>query len=180
MAVRLENNISKKKIIGYGVPQGSILGPVLFCIYVNDLHAHVDCFLPQYADDTQSLHSGTIEDLNQIIKDTEDTHAKCRDYYLKNGLMFNSSKTQCTFIGNRQLLSNIPPNTMINFNGNIIHPSKHVKNLGVYIDRFMLFDVHINELNKKVIGILMCINRKGGSLDKQTSYCHTDTRFKPD
>ncbi len=82
--------------------------------------------------------------------------------------MFNSSKTQCTFIGNSQLLSNIPPNATINVNGNIIYPSKHVKNLGVYIDRFMLFDVHINDLNKKAIGILMYISRIGDSLDKQT------------
>ena len=153
MSVRLENNVSKKKIIDYGVPQGSILGPILFGIYVNDLQTHIDCFFVQYADDTQFLHSGTIENLNEVIKDTEYTLAKCRDYYLQNGLMFNSSKTQCIFIGNRQLLSNIPPNTTINFNGNIIHPSKQVKNLGVYFDRFMLFDTHINEVNKKAMGI---------------------------
>ncbi len=114
------------------------------------------------------MHAGTIKDITQIIKDTEDTYEKCRDYFLKTGLMFNSSKTQCIFIGNSQLISNIPPNTTINFNGNIIYPSKHVKNLGVYIDRFMLFDVHMNELNKKAIGILMYISRIGDSLDKQT------------
>ncbi len=119
--------ISKKNIIGHGVPQGSILGPILFGIYVNDLYAYVDCFLVQCADDTQFLHSGTIENHNEIIKSTEDTHAKCRDYYLKNGLMFSSSKTQYIFKGNRQLVSNILPNTTINFNGNAIYPSKHVK-----------------------------------------------------
>ncbi len=74
------------KIIDHGVPQGSILGPTLLGIYVNYLHVHVDCFLIQYDDDTQLLHSGTIEDLKQIIKDTEGTHVKSRDYYLNNGL----------------------------------------------------------------------------------------------
>ncbi len=145
-----------------------MFGPILFDIYVNDLHSHVDCFLIQYADDIQFLHSGTIDDLNKIIKDTENTHDKCRDYYLKNGLMFNSSKTQCIFNGNRQLLSNIPPNTTINFNGPIMHPSKHVKNLGIYIDRYMLFDVHIHELNKKATSILLYISKIGDSLHKQT------------
>ena len=82
--------------------------------------------------------------------------------------MFNSSKTQCIFIGNRQLLSHIPPNTTVNFNGNVIYPSKHVKNLGVYFDCYLLFDVHINELKKKVMGILMYISRIGDNLDKNS------------
>ncbi len=89
--------------------------------------SHVNCFLVQYADDTQFLHSNTIDKLDHLIKDTEETLVKCRRYFPKNGLMLNSSKTQCVFIGNRQLLSIIPPNTTINFNGDIIYPSNHVK-----------------------------------------------------
>ena len=168
MSVRLDNHVSKKTFINYGVPQGSILGPILFNIYVNDLAAYVNGFVVQYADDTQFLHSSTINNLDQLIKDTEETLAQCRMYYLKNGLMFNSCKTQCIFIGNRQLLCHIPPNTTVNFNGNIIYPSKHVKNLGVYFDRHMLFDVHISELNKKVMGILMFASRISDKLDKKS------------
>ncbi len=50
------------------------------------------------------------------------------------------------FIGNRQILSLIPLNTLIDCDGYIIYPSTHVKNLGVYVDKCMLFDVHINEV----------------------------------
>ncbi len=167
MSVRIENNISKKNGIAYGAPQGSILGPILLGIYVNDLFSHVNCFLVQYADDAQFLHSIIIDKLDHLIKDTEETLVKGRRYFLKNGLMFSSSKTQCVFIGNRQLLSSIPPNTTINFNGDILYQSNHVKNLGVYIDRYMIFKVHINELNKKVMGILMYISRISDKLDKQ-------------
>ena len=168
MSVRLTNNMSKKIKISYGVPQGSILGPILFGVYVNDLSAHVNCFPIQYADDTQFLHSNTLHNLEQLIRDTEDTLLRCRKYFLRNGLMLNSSKTQCIFIGNRQLLANIPPDTTIKCNGDIIYPSKHVKNLGLYIDRYMLFDVHINELNRKVMGIVMYISRISHNFDKKT------------
>ncbi len=89
---------SKNNSIGYGVPQGSILVPILFGIYVNDLSSHVNSFLVQYADDTQFLHSNAIDKLNHLIKVTEETLAKCRRYFLKNGLMPNSSKTQCTYV----------------------------------------------------------------------------------
>ncbi len=92
----------------------------------------------------------------------------CRRYFLKNGLMLNSAKTQCIFIGNHQLLANIPPNTVINCNGDTIFPSRHVKNLGLYFDSYMLFDVHIDELNKKVIGILMFISSISHNFDKST------------
>ncbi len=60
---------------------------------MNDLSTNINGFLVQYADDTQFLHSGTIHDLEQLIKDTEETLPQCKRFYLKNGLMFNSSKT---------------------------------------------------------------------------------------
>ncbi len=168
MSVRQDNHTSKKTIIEYGVPQCSILGPILFNIYVNDLSTNVNGFLVQYADDTQLLHSWTIHALDQLIKDTEETLAQCKSFYLRNGPMFNSSKTQCIFIVNRQTLSHIPPNTTLNFDGNIIHPSKHAKHLGVYLDRYLLFDVHINELKRKVMGILFYVSRISDSLDKNS------------
>ncbi len=85
-----------------------------------------------------------------------------------NGLMLNSKKTQCIFIGNRQLLSRIPRDTFINCDGEHISPNTYVKNLGVYIDRYMLFDVHISEVNKKVMGLLMFIRRISDNFDKPT------------
>ncbi len=73
--------------------------------------------------------------------------------------MLNSNKTQFIFIGTLQLLSSIPDDMTINFDGNKIPINKHVKILGVYFDKFMTFDTHIHQLNKKVIGIIMFINR---------------------
>lgn len=145
MSVQLQNIIWKINNIAYGVPQHSILGLILFGIYVNG-------FAVQYAHDTQFLHSNTIHNLNSLIKKTNGTLTKCRGYFLRNELLLSSSKAQSVFIGNRQLLSNIPPNTI---KCNVGHnaPKEHVKRIGLY--RCMLFDVYINEVSKKVKGILM-------------------------
>lgn len=59
--------------IVYKAPKGSILGPLLIGIYLNDLSASVKCFLELYADDMQLFPSRTLENVDQLIDDTENT-----------------------------------------------------------------------------------------------------------
>ncbi len=102
-----------------------------------------------------------LETLNQLF-------LKLKRYFLTNVLMLNPAKTQCIFIGSHQLLSLILPDTRVSFDGDSIHPSTHVKNLGVYLDRYMTFDVYVNELKKDVVGTLMYIYRISLNFEKRT------------
>ncbi len=61
-----------------------------------------------------------------------------KKYFLMNGLMLNSKKTQCIFICSRRILAHVPPDTVIKVDGEFMIPSTKVKNLGVHLDRFML------------------------------------------
>ncbi len=67
-SVKLNNTISGKANVPFRVPQGSTLGPILFIVYVNDISDYItDCTLNEYADDTQLLYQGHLENLNEII-----------------------------------------------------------------------------------------------------------------
>ncbi len=131
---------------------------------------HIHWKLPTtipYTDDTQFLHTNTVDNLNLLIRNTESTLFRLKSYFLRNGLLLNPNKTQCIFIGNHQLLTLIPLNTKISFGRDSMHPRTLVKNLGVYMDRYMAFDVHVSELNK-VIETLMHIYRISLNFEKRT------------
>ena len=164
--VRSGNNLSEKLPISFGVPQGSILGPILFSIYVNDMKEHFpDCLLVQYADDVQFLLNGNINEIPTLKNNAEIILKRAKAYFQKVGLLLNEKKTQCIFIGSRQYISRLPEDIGITFNEKILVPSKQVKNLGVYFDNFMTFSIHIEEMSKKVNGLLFYLNRIKDQLD---------------
>lgn len=165
-SVRIDSFVSSSRPINYGVPQGSILGPILFSIHINDMQkALKKYFLVQYADDAQIVISDTIENIGDLIKRAEAAFKDAKKYFQKNGLNVNEGKTQCVFIGSRQLISRIPPDIILHFGNASIIPLQSVKNLGVYMDPYMLFDVHVSHICRKVNGLLIYLNRVKESLD---------------
>ena len=178
-SVKIGNVISNSTDITYGVPQGSILGPILFLIYLNDMcNVNFNCSIVQYADDCQFILKGKVEDLNKIVKNAENTLIKAKDYFDENGLLINAKKTQCMCVGSRHSIAKIPDHLRISFDGNDIIPANTVKNLGVHMDRFMTFDTCIQEMRKKVMGILIYLNRMKDNIPpppKYTGYSSTNT-----
>ena len=168
-SVRLGSTVSSQRTIKYGVPQGSILGPILFLIYINDMSSFLkEYFIIQYADDTQIILEGGINEIRELIDRAQIALNEAKLYFQRNGLNVNEQKTQCMFTGSRQLVSLIPSDTVINFGNAVITPSKSVKNLGIYMDQYMLFDIHINYISSKINGILMFLNRIKERFDRET------------
>ena len=91
----------------------------------------------QYADDTQFIHTGDVNDIHGLMRRGEDYIKKAQLYFNKNGLMLNANKTQCMLFGIGGLLSQMSPDTHMQVNDNQIVPRKSLKNVGIHFDNHM-------------------------------------------
>lgn len=154
--VYLENNRSSLKDINCGVPQGSILGPVLFLIYINSLSkVTLNGVLSLFADDTTIIYfsSNHNEITNKIKTDVDNIFIWLQQHKLT--LNFNKS----SFMNISKKTIDIPT-LPINFNDKTINYQKTIKFLGLYIDERLSWNAHIDKIRSKLaplIGILFKI-----------------------
>ena len=148
------NGISSEVLkITCGVPQGSVLGPLLFLIYINDLpniSNKLQFFL--FADDTNIYFDS--HDLKVIEKTVNDELKKLTLWLNINRLALNVSKTNFViFRANKPIYYNV---TLI-MNKKALEQKDHVKYLGVLVDEHLRWDYHINNVARKIgrgVGIL--------------------------
>ena len=128
------------------MPQGSVLGPLLFLLYINDLpniSSKLKIFL--FADDTNIYLDS--HDPNTLEKEMNRELRKLYDWLGINRLSLNVTKTNFVLFHS----INKPKSSItIKINKKSIEEVKYVKYLGVLIDSHLTFKYHINELTKKV------------------------------
>lgn len=151
--VYCNHTYSSQKQKTRGVPQGSVLGPILFLIYVNDIvNASSEIKYTIYADDTTLLFSDN--DLNALHAKATIELFKVNSWICANDLNLNTTKTKCMSFKNRSMKFAIPTITL---NGQIIECVRSMKFLGVIIDEHLNWAIHINHIClilSKIIGIL--------------------------
>ena len=142
---RVEGNLSTEKEVRSGVPQGSVIGPFLFNIFVADLSLALDCFIVRYADDTTLLLSGiTAAELQIKAKVNLE---KAAAWFYENYLLNNKDKVQMLLCGRCE--SEEWKDFTLEIDGVTISPGKNLRLLGVILDPFLSFNDHISMTLRK-------------------------------
>ena len=135
------------------MPQGSILGPVLFNIFFNDIfHVIKNCKLYNYADDNNV--SAADHDLSNLVFNLVEDSLRLIKWFAENHMKANPDKFQAIAVGKHTMDENITVNLE---NNNVINCEEHVKLLGDTIDFNLNFNRHIsNVCKKRHLGSSMC------------------------
>ncbi|PFX12690.1 putative RNA-directed DNA polymerase from transposon BS [Stylophora pistillata] len=134
--------------LSLGVPQGSVLGPLLFIVFINDLPSTIHrCKIILYADDTALFFAGrNIQTIQSTLQ--EDLNA-VDEWFSLNRLLVNYDKTNVMLFGSKQRLARSQGLSLFLF-GNLLELSNTVKYLGLIFDASMNWHEHINSISNKV------------------------------
>ena len=163
--VSLNGLVSDSKPVTCGVPQGSILGPLLFLIYINDMHNAIkNSSVYNFADDTNLLFSHKNQNtLRKILnKDLKSLY----EWLCANRLSLNVAKTE--FMVFRPPRKSLSDRIVLTLNKTKIFESTKIRYLGIILDPRLTWKEHIHELSKK-------LNKSIGMLYKTRHFCPTST-----
>ena len=137
--------LSGSMIIEHGVPQGSILGPLLFLIYINDIESSSDAGLVIFADDTTAILKDKC--LDSLIGQMRETMLGIERWFITNRLSLNADKTENIIFTLRDQDDDLDENFQ----------TDSVRLLGVYLDQTLIFETHITKLAKKLSSAIYCL-----------------------
>ena len=152
--VRINNIFSAFQNILSGVPQSSILGPILFNIFLNDLFLYIKkSDLHSFADDNNT--TATCNTLTEVLKTLEQESESAVGWFRQNEMIVNAEMFQAIILNKKESEAKYK----LTIDNNDIESTKSVKLLGITIDDRLRFDQHISNLCSKAAMQLNALGR---------------------
>ena len=152
---------STERAVLSGIPQGSVLGPMLFVIYINDLPDNIvgDAFSFLFADDTKLFNKiRTVDDCFKLLNEVDNLYKWSQTWLIG----FNSDKCKHMHIGKQDFWFTY------DLNGVPLDYTEVEKDIGVHIDDRLSFETHVSKKCKKAKSMFFLIRRTFKFLDIQT------------
>lgn len=163
------NGCTSPSIANYiAVPQGSILVPLLFILYINDIATSLkQCKIQLFADD--ALLYITSNSINEAVTLMNTDLATLKCWLIKNVLKLNSSKTKAMIIGKNSFHKRFTDEKLkIKIENEVIDVVENFKYLGVIIDNKLILNMHVSEVIKKIAAQTGYFSRVSKHLDEKT------------
>jgi hypothetical protein len=171
--INVMGTCSESKDLTCGVPQGSVLGPILFTVYTSSLGRLIREEQLQYhiyADDTSIYLSIKPENLIDGIRQIERCVARVQQWMRKFQLKMNSDKTEFMIISSKRLANRITRSPLA-IEDTLIEPSTSVRSLGVTLDHHAAMDIHIQNVCRGAYLQLKNIRTLKKYLDRSSLEC---------
>ena len=170
----VNGSLSDSQPLICGIPQGTILGPLLFLLYINDLpNCLANAHPRMYADDTHlTFASNDVAHLEENMNDDLD---KITEWLTANNLTLNSSKTEFMLIGSRQRLNTFNRLPSFTIDGNSIKQVESTKSL----DENLTWNTHIRHISKKIASCIGTLKRSRSFVPFETLLCIYNTLVQP-
>ena len=149
--VCVNGKYSEPSDLSYGVPQGSVLGPILFVLYaapVSDVVSKHSLSHESFADDTQLYHSSSLTEIDGVILRMQDCIADLKTWMTLNKLQLNDDKTELMLAYPKKFLghSSLPASATIS--NTSVSFSSSVRSLGVTLDQNLSLQQHVSNICK--------------------------------
>ncbi|PNF31582.1 hypothetical protein B7P43_G00791 [Cryptotermes secundus] len=157
----IKEYLSSSLPVKFGVPQGSVLGPLLFILYINDFPHLTQGRSIMYADDTSILNMG--QNINELQYITSTNIGVVEKYFEMNDLFINPTKTHCIFFQTKQCRQDYKYKILVK--NMEIENVNSINFLGVEIDSTLSWDVYIDRTCSRISRNLFLLNRLAKLLD---------------